>query len=252
MTGEDVVLEIGAGLGFLTRELAQRAHRVIAVEIDARLYRLLGEELPRWPGGERVCLVHSDVLAGGGRLADAVRHRLAEFGGTRSLRVVANVPYAITGPVLAALSTHDVLPASMALLIQREVAQRLVANPGGSEWGSLSAVVQAGYEVRVARQVGREVFRPRPNVDSTVVVLTRRAAGLTQLDALQRTSFAAFVRALFGGRRRKIRHSLEAAAAAAGAPLLGRQIAVRLVEARPVELNVADLIELWRTVTDRS
>ncbi len=252
VTRDDIVLEIGAGLGFLTRELAPRAHRVIAVEIDHRLFELLAEELPRLPDGDRVHLVRSDILGGGGRLATAVCDALAQAGAERALRVVANLPYAITGPVLATLCTGQTLPASMAILIQREVAERLACKPGAAAWGGLSGVLQACYRVRVVRQVGREVFRPRPNVDSAVVALTRRADGLATHDTAARTSFAAFVRALFGARRKKIRHRIEAATLAAGLPTAASAVSTAVLDARPGELDVTALIELWQSLAARS
>ena len=252
VTRDDIVLEIGAGLGFLTRELAPRAHRVIAVEIDHRLYELLAEELPRLPDGDRVRLVRSDILAGGGRLATAVCEALAEAGAGRPLRVVANLPYAITGPVLATLCTGQALPASMAILIQREVAEHLASRPGDAAWGSLSGVLQACYQVRLVRHVGREVFRPRPNVDSTIVALTRRTDGLATGDCAARTSFAAFVRALFGARRKKIRHRIEAATLAAGLPAGASVVSAAVLDARPGELDVAALIALWQCLAARS
>jgi 16S rRNA (adenine1518-N6/adenine1519-N6)-dimethyltransferase len=244
LTEHDVVLEIGAGLGFLTGELAARAHRVIAVEIDDRLCRILAQEQEKWRGGERVRLVHTDVLGTAGRLAPAVLEALAAAN-RRPLRVVANVPYAITGPLLAALCTGPTLALTMALLIPRDVADRLAAQPGQPAWGSLSVLVQACYRLRIVRTVGREVFRPRPNIDSAIVALTKLETGLALASGSDRASFAAFVRALFGGRRKKARHSFLAAARAAGVKT-PPAAAHALLEQRPAALGVADLIALWQ------
>jgi 16S rRNA (adenine1518-N6/adenine1519-N6)-dimethyltransferase len=244
--GDDVVLEIGAGLGFLTRELASRAHRVLAVEIDARLCEVLRQELPRIAGGDRVRLLHTDILGDGGRISPLVAHAIAEECAHHPLKVVANLPYAITGPVLVALCTSALLPTTMALLMQREAADRLTAARGEPTWGSLSVMVQACYQVRIARQVGREVFRPRPNVDSAIVALDLRSEGLGSLPAHDRTGFAAFVRALFAGRRKKLKHRLAAAAAAAGLAPPDPKAAWPVLEARPAHLEVADLVNLWQ------
>lgn len=245
---DDVVLEIGAGLGFLTRELAQRAQKVIAVEIDARLHALLREEVERMPGGDRVRLLHTDVLGGGGQLAASVQRALAEECAGRTLKVIANLPYAITGPVLAALATGDYLPAAMVLLIQREAAERLAAAPGEAAWGSLSLLVQACFTVRIVRRVGREVFRPRPNVDSAIVSLILRPEGLWRLPGPDRASFAVFVRALFAGRRKKLRHRLTAAATAAGLRCPESALAWPIAEARPAELDVVAMVQLWEAL----
>lgn len=247
---DDVVLEIGAGLGFLTRELARRASRVIAVEIDARLCEILRQELEQMTGGERVVLLHTDVLGGGGELAPEVQRAT---DGVRGLKVVANLPYAVTGPVLAALCTGPLLPTRMALLVQLEVAARLAAPPASSEYGSLSALTQSAYDVRMVKRVGRDVFRPRPNVDSGIVQLVATPAHPAPAwSRLQRRSFAAFVRALFSARRKKTRHSLLRAAAAAGAtsidPLAHWPGPIEPLEVRPGELDVPTLVALWRTV----
>ena len=246
----DVVLEIGAGLGFLTRELAERARQVIAVEIDDRLVTILNEERPRWPHGERVQLLHADVLQRG-RLAPVVGAALAAAGAP--WRVVANLPYAVTGPVLVALCVEvDPLPAGGSILIQAEAAERFTAAPATATWGSLSALVQACFTLRVARKVGAEVFRPRPNVDSAILELTRRpAGGLTSAPAAERRRFAAFVRALFSGRRKKARHSIDAALQAAGLAAAS-PVEHPLLASRPAELRVDDLLELWQSVRQQS
>jgi len=240
---DDVVLEIGAGLGFLTSEVARRAARVVAVEIDPRLFALLEEHRAQFDPDGRVRLVRGDALERGA-LAPGVRAALAEADGGRALRVVANLPYAITGPTFAALCTGDPLPAGIAVLVQKEAAERLAAEPNTPEWGSLSALVQACYRVRIVRRVGREVFRPRPNVDSAVIAARRRADGMAVEPASERASFAAFLRALFSARRKKLRHRWEAAAAAAGGA--GAPDDPAVLEVRPGELSADRLVALWR------
>ncbi len=246
----DLALEVGAGLGFLTRELAARAARVIAIEIDPRLCQILREDLPRLPHGDRVVLVAGDVLAGKSALAPEVARaigdaRQAHVGA--ALRVVANLPYAVTGPALAALICDlDPAPASMALLVQAEVAERLCAPPGSAEYGSLSVLVQSAYRPRLVRRVGGEVFRPRPNVDSAIVALDPGGPGPT-LTAKERRAYATFVRATFSGRRKKLRHSLAQACASAGLP--GDLIAPEpWASMRPSELSAVQFGDLWRAV----
>lgn len=243
---DEAALEIGAGLGFLTRELAPRARQVVAVEIDARLLQILQEDRPIWTCGERVQFVATDVLRRG-HLAPEVHTALAAVGAP--WRLVANLPYSVTGPVLAALCTEvDPLPVGGAVLVQAEAAARFAAAPGSAEWGSLSALVQACFTVKVERKVGSEVFRPRPNVDSAILALRRRQqGGLLDEPAKQRQGFAVFVRTLFTGRRKKARHTVAAAASAAGLP--ERALDHPLLAERPADLDVDALLALWRAVS---
>jgi 16S rRNA (adenine1518-N6/adenine1519-N6)-dimethyltransferase len=217
---EDLVLEVGPGLGFLTRELAARAAAVIAVEIDPRLCRILRGELSDLAeAGARVELLESDVLGRGGVLAGPVEDALARARpGRRRELVVANLPYAVTGPFLAAaVQARGGIPDAMALLVQLELAERLAAAPGTPAYGGLSALVQAGYAVDLLRRVGREVFRPRPNVDSAIVRLRRREdAAFGRLGVEARTAFARFLRLVFAARRKTLRHGLARAGAELG------------------------------------
>lgn len=253
----DIALEVGAGLGFLTRELAARAAVVVAVEIDPRLCQLLREDLSRVPHGEKVVLVPGDVLAAKSALAPAVADAIAQARASHpgaALRVVANLPYAITGPALAALICDlEPMPATMAILIQAEVGERLCAEPGTAAYGSLSVLVQARYRPRQVRRVGSEVFRPRPNVDSVIVALEPGpASGPDARAPGERRGFANFVRALFSGRRKKVRHTFPLACAAAG--LSAASGAARgeagpapapWSEMRPAEMSAAAFAELW-------
>lgn len=253
----DIALEVGAGLGFLTRELAARAAIVVAVEIDPRLCQLLREDLSGLPDGKKVVLVPGDVLAGKSALAPAVGDAIAQARASHpgaALRVVANLPYAVTGPALAALICDlEPIPATMAILIQAEVGERLCAEPGTAAYGSLSVLVQTRYRPRQVRRVGSEVFRPRPNVDSVIVALEAGPTGEPDPRAPgERRAFANFVRALFSGRRKKVRHSFPLACAAAG--LTAASGGPRgeagpapepWGEMRPAEMSAAAFAELW-------
>lgn len=239
----DLVLEVGPGLGFLTRELCARARAVIAVEVDARLAAILAGELREMPHGDRVRLVTSDVLGRGGVLAAAVVQALEAERGGRFV-VAANLPYAVTGPFLAAVVQAEAgAPDSMALLVQLELAERITARPGTAAYGGPGALLQAGYDVELVRRVGREVFRPRPNVDSAIVrAAARPDAPLHRLAAVDRARFARFVRILFGARRKMLRHGLERA---------GRELGIRWaeqpdrVERRAEELSGEELLALF-------
>lgn len=249
----DLALEIGAGLGFLTRELARRASHVVAVEVDPRLCTILREDLASLPERDRVELVEADALGPGTTLAPSVLRALDRHLDP-PLKVAANLPYVVAGPLLAALCTTSRLPAAMALLLQRELAERLAAEPATPEYGSLSVLVQASYRVRVVRRVGPDVFRPRPLVESAVVELAGRGPPGPGWGAAERVSFGAFVRALFSARRKKARHGLEAAVRAAGGALPATVPfwVQGHLDRRPGELEVAVLLDLWRWAQGRS
>lgn len=222
----DTVVEIGAGLGFLTRELAARAGAVLAIEIDTRLLTIAREDLA---AAANVVWLSADALGGAGRsLHPELAATFAQRPGVGRVLVVANLPYAISGPLLAELAAVPCLPARCVLLVQKEVAARVAAPHGSRDYGGLSASLQALFSVRVLRDVPAAVFRPRPNVVSAVLELVPRPDGpLAAASAAARRQFLAFVRRLFGQRRKALRTTLPAAAAAVGC--------------RPPQLLAADL-----------
>lgn len=212
----DLVIEIGVGLGFLTRELAARAGRVLAVEIDERLLTLTRDELAAIPN---IDWVLGDALGGAGRTLrpeiGAAAQATAAAGG--AVLVVANLPYSISGPLLAELVALEALPARAVLLVQKEMAQRAAAPCGHADYGGLSAVVQAAFHGKLLRLVPPQVFRPRPKVMSGLLALTARTSGpLFGHTGAERREFEAFVRQLFQQRRKVLRTTLPAAAAAIG------------------------------------
>jgi 16S rRNA (adenine1518-N6/adenine1519-N6)-dimethyltransferase len=239
----DVVLEIGAGLGFLTRELAARAGSVVAVEIDDRLASILRSELQ---GFANVSLLHCDALGGAGRrLPPEILHAVA---GASRLLVVANLPYSVTGALLAEIFAMSPMAQRAVLLVQRELAQRLSAVPGTPQYGGLSAQLQACYRIRLVREVPPEVFRPRPKVVSAVLLLDLRPDSPCDLAGVAaRRQYAAFVRALFQQRRKSLRTTLHAAADAIGGTVpadLGRGFLAQRAEVLGAEAVVC----LWRKI----
>lgn len=244
----DCVLEVGAGLGFLTRELAARAARVVAVEIDRRLASILRGELAVLPEGGRVDVIEADVLHGEPLQADVASALVAaQSACSGGFAVVANLPYAIAGPFLARLPLLDPAPDRGAVLVQLELGQRLVAAPGDRVYGALSVVLGACYELRLARRVGREVFRPRPAVDSALVEFRRRGdSELWRRSAAERRAFGGFVRALFGQRRKQLRSAFAVACARVGAAPAA--VPAALAKARPEALSWQQHLELWRSV----
>lgn len=215
-TEADTVVEIGVGLGFLTRELAARAGRVLAVEIDDRLLTITRGELQHLTN---VAWIAGDALGGpGGSLLPALVAQLAapvEGGGRRLL--VANLPYAVSGPLLAEVAALEPPFDRAVLLVQKELAQRIVAPADSADYGGLSVVVQALFHAKLLRDVSPQVFRPRPKVVSSVLQLVRRLDVPAELEAAAaRREFALFVRHLFRQRRKVLRTTLAAAATAIG------------------------------------
>lgn len=163
----DLVLEVGAGCGFLTLHLLRAGVDLVSVEIDPRLAEIARELLggePRWR------LIETDILAGKHALAPEV---VACLPPERDWHLVANLPYAVSGPVLACASELAHPPRSMTVLVQKEVALRIAAQPGTRDWGPLSIRLQWAYQAALVRDVGSGLFWPRPQVESTVVRLVR-------------------------------------------------------------------------------
>ena len=165
---EDCVLEIGPGIGTLTQFLAQKAGRVIAVEIDDDLLPVLAETLSDYPSAT---VVHADILK------TDLHTLLQDHAGDRPVKVVANLPYYITTPILMQLLESDLPIVSYTLMVQKEVAERMTAEPGGKEYGALSLAVQYRTKPRIVMQVSPSCFLPRPGVGSTVIHLRARAGG---------------------------------------------------------------------------
>lgn len=237
----DFVLEVGAGLGLLTEELVDRAGHVLGVEIDSRLCSILRERADGFAGAsDRLLIVEGDVLAGDS-LHPAVLAALADRAPERFV-VVANLPYAISGPFLARLPLLPRPPDAMALLVQLDLARRL-HGPGEGSDGALAALLQAGYRLEIARKVGREVFRPRPRVDSALLHATRReGARFWQLQPPARAALAGFLRRLFRTRRKQLGTILGDAGRRLPAP------ASAWLRRRPEELSGEELMTLWQQV----
>ncbi len=191
----DFVLEVGPGLGFLTRPLLEAGARVLAVEIDGRLLEILREDLG---GHEGLELVGADVLAGKHELDPRVRAALPRSG---PWRLVANLPYSISAPLLALLGELPCPPTALDVLVQLEVAERLCARPGTRAWGPLGVRLQAAYEAGLGRRLGPAQFWPRPQVESAVVQLRRRPDAPS---GDQQARLSGLVTGLFHRRRQKL------------------------------------------------
>ena len=185
LDGADVVLEVGGGLGVLSEFLAPRVAYLHVVEVDRSLEEPLHDALSTF--------VNSSL-----HLADAVKMDFAELEPAPN-KVVANLPYGVAATVL--LKSVEELPGAelWVAMVQREVADRLAAAPGGKSYGATSVLAQLSCEVRVLRKVPRTVFHPEPNVDSALLVMRRRApAPPSELVALVHAGFAHRRKALAG------------------------------------------------------
>ena len=165
---EDVVLEIGPGIGTLTQALCEAAGHVIAVEIDRDMIPLLEENLS---GYENYEIINEDVLKLD--LEMLIRERGL---GSRPLRVAANLPYYITTPIIMQLLESRIPAKTITVMVQKEVADRMQAAPGTADYGALSLAVQYYADARISAKVPPNCFIPRPNVDSAVITLERYEA----------------------------------------------------------------------------
>ncbi|WP_057803438.1 16S rRNA (adenine(1518)-N(6)/adenine(1519)-N(6))-dimethyltransferase RsmA [Pediococcus stilesii] len=164
---EDDVIEVGPGIGSLTEQLAKQAHHVLAFEIDQNLMNVLDETLDPY---DNITIVNEDVLKAN------VNEEVEKYlDGDHHMKVVANLPYYITTPILKTFMASTLPIDKMVVMMQKEVAERLTAKPGDKEYGSLSIVVQYKMDTQVEFEVPSKVFVPRPKVDSAIVSLTPHA-----------------------------------------------------------------------------
>lgn len=164
ITKDDFVLEIGPGIGTMTQYLAEAAREVTAVEIDRNLIPILEETLADY---DNVSVINQDVLK------TDLAAIAEEKNGGKPIKVVANLPYYITTPIIMGLFESGVPLASITVMVQKEVAQRMQAGPGTKDYGALSLAVQYYAEPYIAANVPPNCFIPRPNVGSAVIRLTR-------------------------------------------------------------------------------
>lgn len=198
LTKDSYVLEIGPGAGALTQLLAERAKRVIAVEIDRRLEAVLAETLADYDN----CAIHfGDVLK-----MDLGSIIAAECPDDAVLTVVANLPYYVTTPILMKLLTGGLPIRTIVVMIQKEVAERLEAKPGTKSYGSLSIAVQYMADPEIVMTVPKTVFIPQPNVDSAVIRIDLRPE--RKVAVANEAFFFRLVRASFGQRRKTLINNL--------------------------------------------
>lgn len=202
----DQVIEIGPGIGSLTEQLLLAGAKVFAYEVDDSLPEILQNELPpkidSQPLSQRFKLLLKDVLK-----ANFKEDLAGFFDLKKPIKVVANLPYYITTPIIFALAESDLHFASLTLMMQKEVAERLEASPGNKEYGPLTISVQTEMKVNLALQVSHNSFMPRPKVDSSVVVLTP----LKDKPVIgNRQHFVWVVKMCFAQRRKTLNNNLKA------------------------------------------
>lgn len=197
VTKDDMVLEIGPGIGTMTQYLAENARQVVAVEIDSHLIPILNETLKDY---ENVTVINDDILK-----VDI--NRLAvEYNDGRPIKVVANLPYYITTPIIMGLFESNVPIDNITVMVQKEVADRMQVGPGSKDYGALSLAVQYYAEPYIVANVPPNCFIPRPNVGSAVIRLTRHRESPVQVTD-SRLMFK-LIRASFNQRRKTLQNGL--------------------------------------------
>ncbi|MDD7390814.1 MAG: 16S rRNA (adenine(1518)-N(6)/adenine(1519)-N(6))-dimethyltransferase RsmA [Lachnospiraceae bacterium] len=194
---EDCILEIGPGIGTMTQMLAERARKVIAVEIDNNLIPILQDTLQAY---DNVKIIHNDILK-----LD-LKQLVQEENDGRPIKVVANLPYYITTPIIMGLFEADVPLESITVMVQKEVADRMKSGPGSKDYGALSLAVQYYSRPELAANVPPNCFIPRPNVGSAVICLHRHAEPPVKVHD-EKLMFR-LIRASFNQRRKTMLNSL--------------------------------------------
>ncbi|MCH2182909.1 MAG: 16S rRNA (adenine(1518)-N(6)/adenine(1519)-N(6))-dimethyltransferase RsmA [Mariniblastus sp.] len=203
LTPDDVVLEIGTGTGSLTSLLAAQAARVITVEIDGHLYQMACEELEPF---ENITMLRQDALKNKNRFDSRVLEAIDEGvkavdGGV--LKLVANLPYNVATPIISNLLRCEIVPATMTVTIQKELADRILAAPNSKDYGALSVWIQSLCDVELIRVMSPGVFWPRPKVESAILHLEHRPDKRASIPDTE--FFHQFVRSMFFHRRKFLR-----------------------------------------------
>lgn len=194
---DDCVVEIGPGIGTLTQYLAEAAREVISVEIDKMLIPILQETLAEYPN---VTVINQDILK-----VD-LEQLVQEHNGGKPVKIVANLPYYITTPIIMSLFEKHVPVSSITVMVQKEVAERMQAGPGTKDYGALSLAVQYFSEPYIAANVPPNCFMPRPKIGSAVIRLTCHENPPVKVN--QETMMFKIIRASFNQRRKTLVNGL--------------------------------------------
>ena len=198
ITKEDFVLEIGPGIGTMTQYLAERAREVLAVEIDKNLIPILAETLSEY---ENVDILNADILK------TDLNKIAEEKNGGHPIKVVANLPYYITTPIIMGLFESHVPVENVTVMVQKEVADRMQAGPGTKDYGALSLAVQYYAEPYIAANVPPNCFMPRPKVGSAVIRLTKHKTPPVQVKNVK--LLFQLIRASFNQRRKTLQNGIK-------------------------------------------
>ena len=193
----DKIIEVGPGIGTLTREMASRAGALMAVEIDNNLIPILADTLGDF---ENVKIVNEDIIK-----AD-IRGLIDENLDGGPVKLVANLPYYITTPIIMRFLEENINVTDIVVMVQKEVAERMNAQPGGKDFGALSVAVQYYCDTEIVAKVPRHLFVPQPNVDSIVIALRVRPERKYRVDS--EDLFFKVVKAAFGQRRKTLLNSI--------------------------------------------
>jgi 16S rRNA (adenine1518-N6/adenine1519-N6)-dimethyltransferase len=208
LTREDLALEVGSGTGSLTVRLLEQAGAVVSVEVDGDFAALTDEEVSE---RDRVALLHADALKNKNELNPDVLRAIADLGtrcGTRRVKLVSNLPYAVAVPVISNLLLGEMAVERMVVTVQWEIAERLLAAPGTKDYGALAVMVQSLADVELVRRLSPKVFWPRPLVESAIVRIRPNAAKREHVgDPLR---FRVFLRDLYVHRRKNLRGAIVA------------------------------------------
>ncbi|CEN80624.1 16S rRNA (adenine(1518)-N(6)/adenine(1519)-N(6))-dimethyltransferase RsmA [Paraclostridium sordellii] len=193
----DKIIEVGPGIGTLTREMGRVADKVVAIEIDKTLIPILKDTLDEF---ENIEVINQDILKV--NVEDLVKEKLN--GGP--VKLVANLPYYITTPIVMKFLEEDIPVTDIVVMVQKEVADRMNANPGTKDYGALSVAVQYYCDTEIVAKAPRHMFIPQPNVDSTVIGLHVREERKYNVDS--EDIFFKTVKASFGQRRKTLLNAL--------------------------------------------
>ena len=216
ITKNDCVLEIGPGIGTMTQYLAENAGHVVAVEIDRNLIPILKETLADY---DNVTVINEDILR-----VD-IKALAEEYNGGKPIKVVANLPYYITTPIIMGLFESGVPIDNITVMVQKEVADRMKEGPGSKDYGALSLAVQYYAEPEIVANVPPNCFIPRPNVGSAVIRLTRHKE--MPVEVKDPVLMFKIIRASFNQRRKTLQNGL---GNASELPYTKEQIAAAIAE----------------------
>lgn len=242
ITEDDVVIEVGPGIGTLTQHIAETAKKVVAIEIDDRLIPILEETLGEY---DNVSIVHGDVLK-----VD-LKALIKEHFGDQKPKVVANLPYYVTTPIIMRFLEESIPVSDLVVMIQKEVADRMVSDPNCKEYGALSVAVQYYSEPRIVTKVPPSVFIPQPKVESTVIRL--RVLENPKVQVQNHKLFFNTLKSGFGKRRKTLLNALSSGNLGMGKDAIREALEESGIEPRrrAESLSIEEFAKLANTLAEK-